>query len=278
MSPLEHGRGGCRVAYTLPMELTVLRTLAGLGTGLAGGLLSGLFGVGGGLVLIPLLGLSLGVGQHAAQGLSLAVMLLPNSLPAVIQYRRRGVPLRLPLLAFLMAGFLAGVFAGARLALLVPPRPLRFAFSAFLVLMALRQLRGPRGGTSPEGAAPNLGLERLAFAGLATGLAGGLSSGLLGIGGALVIVPLLVGLLHVGQHEAQLASLALLLPPLGLPAVWVYLGHHPLPWAFLACVVLGFQGGAYLGARVATRLEGKRLGRIFGLLLLVMGVLLAFRR
>lgn len=58
--------------------------IPGLGTGLAGGVLSGLFGVGGGVVMVPLLGPFLHLDQHRAQGATLAAMLLPTGLPAVV--------------------------------------------------------------------------------------------------------------------------------------------------------------------------------------------------
>ena len=62
--------------------------MGGVGAGLAAGVLSGLFGLGGGLVLVPFLGLAMGLDQHASQGVTLAVMLLPIGLPAVLAYHR----------------------------------------------------------------------------------------------------------------------------------------------------------------------------------------------
>ncbi|HEX4845467.1 MAG TPA: sulfite exporter TauE/SafE family protein, partial [Geothrix sp.] len=113
------------------------RLLAGLGTGLCGGVLSGLFGVGGGIVMVPLLAVVLGLDQHRAQGATLAAMLLPTGLPAVIQYHRRGIRTNLRLVGVLVLAFLFGIYGGARVANRIPSEPLRWGYAAFLVLLAV---------------------------------------------------------------------------------------------------------------------------------------------
>jgi hypothetical protein len=251
----------------------VFVAVASGGAGLAGGMLSGLFGIGGGIVLIPLLGLLLGLPQHQAQGTALAAMLLPNGLPAVLHLRRRGVIIRWGLVGALMGGFLPGVWLGARIAALVPEAPLRFAFATLLLLLAAKTL------LKRPGAAPALPGDPVARAvllpGIAIGLAGGLASGLLGIGGAILMIPLMVAWLRLPQHEAQAASLALMLPPIGLPGVWVYAHSGTgLPWLALGGVAGGFLLGAYLGARIATRIHGPRLSQGFAVLMAAMSVLL----
>ena len=102
------------------MSLDANHLLAGLGTGLCGGLLSGLFGVGGGVVMVPLLGLVLHLDQHRAQGATLAAMLLPTGLPAVLQYRSRGIHTSLRLVGVLVLAFLFGIYGGSVAAILSP--------------------------------------------------------------------------------------------------------------------------------------------------------------
>ena len=127
------------------------------------------------------------------------------------------------------------------------------------------------GGTAGPGAK----LERAWLPGLAIGAAGGLASGLLGIGGAILMIPLMVWRLRQNQHEAQAASLTLMLAPIGLPGVWVYAHSGTgLPWAPLAGVAAGFLLGAYGGARIATRIHGIRLRQGFALLMAAMAGLL----
>jgi len=236
-----------------------------LAAGLCGGVLSGLFGIGGGIILIPMLGLLLGLTQHQAQGVTLAAMILPNGLPAVLLFRKRGIPIHWDLVAMLTLAFLPAVWAGAHLASRIPDGPLRAGFGVVLALMALRTWFQRPAPPGPEGRARSL--RRTLLAGLGAGLLGGLASGLLGIGGGLVIIPLLVWGAHLPQHEAQAACLAFMLAPIGLPGVLVYAQHQPLPWHILGGVALGFLAGAYLGARIATRLRGSRLRRGFAVLL-----------
>lgn len=248
--------------------------LAAALAGLCGGTLSGLFGVGGGIVLVPLLGLLLGLNQHQAQGMTLAVMLFPNSLPAVFHYRKQGVPILWLRVFRLMVGFLGGVWFGALAANQVPERGLRLGFVAFLVYVAWRTYRGAGHSTVETGVAE----AWRSPATFAIGLIGGLASGLLGIGGAILMIPLMSLWLGLAQHEAQLASLVMLLPPLGLPAVWEYARHQGgLPWGIVLGVILGFVAGAAFGARVATRMGGPALKRAFAGVALLMALLLLLR-
>ena len=251
--------------------------LAGMASGLAGGVLSGLFGMGGGIVLIPLLALLLGLNQHQAQGVTLAAMLLPNGLPAVLHFRRWGIPLHWPLVGALLASFLPGVWIGAKIANRIPEGPLRIGFVCFLVLLAARTfLQKPR---AVQTEAQPLPPPRWA-PGLAIGLLGGVFAGMLGLGGGVVMIPLLVLWLKLPQHEAQLASIAVMLPPVGLPGVIVYARSQAFfPWIMLIGLSLGFQAGALGGARMATRIAGPRLQRIFAVVMVILaGVLLVSSR
>lgn len=252
--------------------------LGGLGSGLVGGALSGLFGVGGGIVLVPLLGVLLHLNQHQAQGVTLAAMLFPIGLPAVLHYRTQGVLIRWTLILYLLLGFLGGVWIGAIVANRIPEGPLRWGFIAFLLLLAIRAavqaVRKP--GTIEPAPVPSP--LALLFPGLVVGFAGGLGSGLLGIGGGLIIIPLLAWWLGMAQHEAQVTSLALMLPPIGLPGVLVYARSQAgLPWLVLVGVILGFLIGTALGARLATRTQGPALRWGFIGVMIAMAGLLAVR-
>ncbi|MDH5639748.1 MAG: sulfite exporter TauE/SafE family protein [Nitrospira sp.] len=118
-----------------------------VGIGLATGLVSGLFGIGGGLLLIPALIYLVGYTQHEATGTSLAVLLLPVGLGAVLEYYRHGfVDLKAALIIALAV--LVGGWFGAVLANQISGPYLRLAFACFVVCVglyllygALRQLR-----------------------------------------------------------------------------------------------------------------------------------------
>lgn len=252
--------------------------LAGLGTGICGGFLSGLFGVGGGIVMVPLLGLTLNLDQHRAQGATLAAMLLPTGLPAVLQYRKRGITSSVKLVGVLILAFLFGVYGGAVVANLIPSTALKWTYASFLIFLAIRTwLR-------PEPAGVNRGEEPFDLSGLWTwglliGLLGGVWSGLTGLGGSVVMIPLLASRFRLTQHEAQLTSLMMLLPPIGLPGVYVYAqAQGGLPWGVILGVALGFAFGALLGARLATRMASAKLKRAFAWIVLLMALLVLVRK
>ena len=107
--------------------------------GFAAGIVSGLFGVGGAIVIIPGLVLLLGMSQHAANGTSLAALLLPVGLLGTIEYYRRG-EVNVPYAVVIAAGLLLGALIGARLAGMLSDLTLRRAFGAFLLVVAVRLL------------------------------------------------------------------------------------------------------------------------------------------
>ncbi len=250
--------------------------LGGALAGVAAGTLSGMFGIGGGIILVPVLGALLGLDQHQAQGISLATMLAPIGLPAVLHYRKAGHRIRWKLVGYLLLGFLVGVTAGALLANAIPSRPLRWVFIGFLLLMALRYGAAARSSAPPE-PRPEPSTRALLAFGLVIGAFGGLMSGLLGIGGGAIIIPLLALWMGLPQHEAQVTSLALMLPPIGLPGVIVYAGGHGLPWMLLLFGGCGFAVGGLLGARFATAMRSRALQGVFAAFMVVLAVLLALR-
>ena len=109
-----------------------------------------------------------------------------------------------------------------------------------------------------------------------TGLVGGILSGLFGIGGGIVIIPILVLLFGMNQHLAQGTTLALFIPPIGLLAAWTYYraGFVDLKVAGLICI--GFFVGGFLGAKVATLFSEILLRRLFGCLMLLMALKMIF--
>jgi len=113
-------------------------------------------------------------------------------------------------------------------------------------------------------------MTALAYA--VVGLAAGVLSGLIGIGGGVLVVPALVMAFGFSQHQAQGTTLAMLVPPIGVLAAWTYyrLGYVDLKAAGLLCA--GFFLGGLLGARAATGLSNVMLERVFGVALLVIAV------
>ncbi|NOZ45355.1 MAG: sulfite exporter TauE/SafE family protein [Chlorobi bacterium] len=105
---------------------------------------------------------------------------------------------------------------------------------------------------------------------LIIGLVAGLASGTLGIGGGIIIVPSLVFIMGFSQHMAQGTSLAFLLPPIGVFAVYTYYKNNYINFKFAIVLTIAFVAGAYLGSLISLNLDDKILKKIFaGFMILV---------
>ncbi len=107
---------------------------------------------------------------------------------------------------------------------------------------------------------------------LLLGLLAGVLSGLIGIGGGVIIIPALIFLFGLSQQQAQGTTLALMVPPIGILAAWTYYqrGYVDLKLAALICV--GFVVGGLLGAKFATSINSDVLRKIFACSLIVIAL------
>jgi uncharacterized membrane protein YfcA len=109
--------------------------------GLVGGVVSGLFGVGGAIVIVPALMLLVKLPPHTASGTSLASLLLPVGLLGAMEYYRRG-QVNIPYAVILSAGLFVGAFVGAHLAGEVSDVALKRVFGGLLLIVAGKLLLG----------------------------------------------------------------------------------------------------------------------------------------
>ncbi|MBI4722058.1 MAG: sulfite exporter TauE/SafE family protein [Candidatus Stahlbacteria bacterium] len=107
---------------------------------------------------------------------------------------------------------------------------------------------------------------------LLLGVVAGVLSGLIGIGGGIIIIPALVLLFGLSQHQAQGTTLALMVPPIGLLAAWIYYKQGYVNLKIAAFVCLGFFVGGLLGAKIATGLPTYILQKVFGVALLLISL------
>jgi len=110
------------------------------------------------------------------------------------------------------------------------------------------------------------------------GLAAGLFSGLIGVGGGVIIVPVLLFLFHFTQHRAQGTTLALLVPPIGLLAAWAYYKQGYVDLKAAGLIGAGFFLGGLFGAKLATNVSNVALERIFGFALLLISLKMIFSK
>lgn len=230
-----------------------------LAIGLTSGLLSGLFGVGGGVLIVPALVLLAGFGQKLAHGTSLAAV-IPISVTGAIGYAVDG-SVNWVVAALLAAGAMVGALLGTWLLHVLPVRWLRYGFAALLLFTAVRL-----GFETPERLAEaELGVAGMALM-LLLGLVVGTLSGLFGVGGGIIMVPAMILLFGFSDVVAKGTSLLVVIPT-GIVATVQNLkrGNADLraaAWLGLAGVV-----SAYGGVRLALLLPPRVSVLLFAALL-----------
>jgi uncharacterized membrane protein YfcA len=124
--------------------MTTQLVLIIISVGLMAGILSGLVGIGGGIILVPALVYVLSYTQHQAQGTSLGVLTLPVVLVAFLKYytdcKKMGTPIDFKIIALLAAGFVVGGFLGSTLALKIDKDMLKKIFAVILFYTAIKML------------------------------------------------------------------------------------------------------------------------------------------
>ena len=105
-----------------------------------------------------------------------------------------------------------------------------------------------------------------------TGLAAGVLSGFVGVGGGMIIVPSLIYILGLSQFEAQGTSLALMLPPIGILAAMNYWKADAINWKYAGIIAVFFVVGGYFGSKWSLKLDESVVKLIFGLLMLFVSI------
>src|SRR5215212_3257183 len=109
------------------------------------------------------------------------------------------------------------------------------------------------------------------------GILVGIYSGIMGLGGGTVMIPVLVLLLGFNQHQAVATSLAVMIPPVTLPAVIAYYKEGHVNLRIAAFIAIGFLAGAYLGAYAANRLPDQAMKMVFAFVLVYVGSYMLFQ-
>lgn len=246
--------------------------------GACSGVLAGLFGIGGGLIIVPVLvfsfaaqGVSQAVLTHLAVGTSLAAILF-TSINSVLAHHKKGAVLW-PLVLWLAGGILIGSALGGVTASLIPGEDLQQIIGVFAILMAFQMWFGwrPKGDPKPVAKPTLVGAGGLI----------GWASAIFGIGGGSLMVPFLTWKgVEMKQAVATSAACGL---PIALSGALTFMvtgyGQTGLPENSLGYVYLPALVGiaatsmfsARVGARLAHRLDSRLLKKLFAVLLLFVG-------
>jgi uncharacterized protein len=260
----------------MPAPVAMLLVFPAIGA--LSGLMAGLFGIGGGLVIVPALNAVFAAGlvamvpearMHVAIGCSLAVIVF-TAISSVRAHHGYGAVLW-PAVRGLAPGIIAGALLGAWMADALATRSLEMVFGAFAVVMALQIGFAPRIEPEAHGPLPHLSGY------LGAGTVIGTVSALGGIGGGIMTVPFLAW--HAVPLRIAVGTAAACTLPVALSGALGYalMGQGtPMPplatgylyWPAIGVIALASMLTAPLGARLAHRLPVRHLRRLFALLLL----------
>ncbi|MGM1018063.1 MAG: sulfite exporter TauE/SafE family protein [Actinomycetota bacterium] len=237
--------------------------------GMIAGLLSGLFGVGGGTVIVPLLVLLLAYDQRLAAGTSLAAI-VPTASVGVVSYAASGSVAWIPAL-ILAAGAVVGAQIGTRLLPRISQTALRWGFVGFLVLVIVSLFFiVPSRDAAFE-------LTWLTGAGLVgVGLGTGVLAGLIGVGGGVIVVPVLMLAFGTSDLEAKGTSLLMMIPT-AVSGTIGNLRHRNVD--LLAAAIIGVSACTMtaLGAWLATQIDPLVGNMLFAAFLVVIAVQMAIK-
>jgi len=250
------------------------------------GVLAGLFGVGGGVIIVPTLIMTLGlqgvsadVVTHIAIGTSLAAISI-TSISSIQAHHQRGAVLW-TVAWQLVPGVCIGVWLGAGIASHLSGAVLQKSFGIFLILIAVQMLSGLQPQVQDEMALPKRSIFWLA------GILIGLLSAIFGIGGGSLTVPFLSW--HSVKMQNAVATAAAVGFPIAIVGACAYIwqgwGNAQLPesssgfvyWPAFAGIAVTSIGFAKLGAQMAHVMEAQKLKRIFALFLIAIGVYFLIR-
>ena len=265
------------------MEPQIIITIAAIG--FAGGLLGGLLGIGGSIIVIPLLTLVKGNNQQLYQATAM-IMNIAVGASATLKHHLKGA-IQVKVVLKILPAASVGILAGVAMSNLIPTLWLQVVFALALMGIAASELRSAfrPAGSSQEKAESDLNDEvtsrRSGLINVMIGGFTGLCSGLLGIGGGIIIIPLLKKFSGFSMKAAIPASSATMLITAGIGAFYknIQLPNLQAPdgtpleistsLVIAACLIPPAFVGSYIGASMMHRLPMTVIKRVFALLLVI---------
>ena len=239
--------------------------IVGLASGVLGGFFAGLAGVGGGIVMIPLMTWLAGLSQHRAHGTSLVAIVFTGAVGAGTYSLHRAVDWKVSLM--LAVGAILFARLGALYAHSLSERRLKRGFGIFLLFVSIMLLF--QGHLFSRVLA--LGVWSRMITLFATGAFAGFVSGMMGVGGGTVMVPPMVILAGMSQHLAQGTSL-LAMVPIGATGALTHYRLGNVDTHVAGGLVIGAMAGGYLGGTAANMLPEFFLKLIFASIGIWMGI------
>lgn len=250
--------------------------------GIAIGVLSGLLGVGGGTIMVPVFRLVLNMDPLASTATSLFAVVPTSASGAISHWRNKTCLLPIGVAAGLGGALMSPL--GVRLAHISPAWLVMLAAAAVIVWSAVKMfskaLKKPKGtaGQVPKtvtsaAAGVRMFTKNDLIKAVLIGLLAGLASGYVGVGGGFLMVPLFITVYHLSMHEASGTSLVAVMI-LAIPGIIQQAMFGTIDYMVGICIAAGSIPGGYFGAKLSRRIPERQLRLIFGCFLVVAAVLL----
>ncbi len=246
--------------------------------GLFAGILSGLFGIGGGIVMVPSLIVIFGMGILDANATSLAAMLLPVGALGVWAYYKAGM-INVKESLWISLGLFLGSFAGGEFAVNISEALLAKLYAAILLYISLSYFDIFRffKKKKPEVTAKTKPVIHKIWAFILVGIGAGIFAGLFGKGGGIIIVPMLIGIFHYDPKAAAATSLAALQLPVGLPSVIIYAQDGHLHLLYASLIAVGIIAGAFAGSKLGVKLPSAVFKKVYAFFLVAVAVFMVYK-
>ncbi len=238
------------------------------------GIIAAILGIGGGVFLVPMLHMILGLDMHKAVGTSLFVIFFLSSSAALSYFRKRLILWKLALI--FECGSTIGAFMGAHTSDILPSYWLKIFFSLVLFYTAFRMWRGARSKPKLRESqehnrtsnTPSYNFENLSYVMTLIGLGfvAGFLSGLLGIGGGVVKVPIMKLILSIPMHNA-IATSAFMIVLTSLVGSSSHFIMGNVNYLIGLTLVPSVMLGSHIGTRIAVKLRSSTISRLFAVLL-----------
>ncbi len=252
--------------------------------GIGAGLFSGMFGIGGGIIIVPALIFIFGLSLQAASGTSLAALLLPVGFIALWQYKRAGL-LNLKISALVAAGIFCGSALGANIAISINNIVLKQLYGLFLIWAGIKFIRPADFFNKKNNKLENIevtshkdytNIKQYIF--FLLGIIAGIAAGMFGIGGGIIITTVLISILKVPTKNAIAISLAALFLPVGLPGTISYYLEGYINILSAVMIAIGLELGSAFSARFAIKAKGDLIKKLYGGLIFTIGIYFVIKK
>jgi uncharacterized membrane protein YfcA len=247
-------------------------------TGIGAGIFAGMFGIGGGIVILPVLMLCFGWSMTAATATSLAALLLPTNSIALFRYKKSNL-LYIKGSLLVAGGMVVGNYLGASQVLSNPSPIWKELFGLYQIIIGLKCAKfykfvGRKFFNKTE-------IKEEIFKSPDTiswyififiGILSGITAGMFGIGGGVVITTILISLLKVAPKQAVAMSLGAMFLPVAFIGVYQYYSQGYVNVIAAILIAAGIEIGSAFSSKIAIKLENSVYRQIFGWALIVIGI------